>query len=95
MSNKFLKTYSGFQRNILREIFDEKTLKKLDRLYNIAKINRLIINKEIDKVLKLKRNKNMRRKLTEEEIIERQEKEQKKMQKKFLNCLVLRYGTAH
>lgn len=55
MSNKFLKTYSGFQRNILREIFDEKTLKKLDRLYNIAKINRLIINKEIDKVLKLKK----------------------------------------
>ena len=42
MANKFMKKYSGFQRHILREFLDEKTLEQLDRLYNLAKVNREI-----------------------------------------------------
>ena len=53
MSNKFLKTYSGFQRNILREIFDEEMLKKLDHIYNVAKIKRAT-KREMEELLKIK-----------------------------------------
>lgn len=42
MSRAIKVKYSAFQRSILREIFPESTLVKLDRAYTDAKIQRMI-----------------------------------------------------
>jgi hypothetical protein len=42
MSKIFKKEYTAFNRNILTEFMSDKELKEMDRMYNNAKIKRII-----------------------------------------------------
>lgn len=63
---KYLKTYSAFQRHILKEFLSKKELERIDILYNIAKIDRAIrcdLKKVNDALLnKIKKQKNNEKK---------------------------------
>lgn len=55
MSRKMLKSYSAFQRNILKDIISGKSLEALDEMYNEAKQLRAI-KKILSEKVKSKKN---------------------------------------
>ena len=51
MSKEFLKSYTGFSRDILEEFMTKKELRELDEKYNAAKFIRMLKTKELFDVM--------------------------------------------